>query len=125
MHQLDFFIKNNLRVKYYIRYADDFVILSTDYEILLNCIDRIRNFLNKELLLILHPKKISIRKNIQGIDFLGYVLLPHYKVLRTNTKRRIFRKFKKNLSKEQQASYFGVLSHCKGYKVKQQLKIHR
>ena len=68
--------------------------------------------------LSLHPDKIIIRKYNQGIDFLGYVTLPHYRVLRTKTKKRMFRRINhKNLQ-----SYLGVLSHCNGYKLELKIK---
>lgn len=70
--------------------------------------------MNNQLKLRLHPDKIMIRKYNQGIDFLGYVTLPHYRVLRTKTKRRMLEKINdKNIQ-----SYLGVLSHCCGYKLK-------
>jgi hypothetical protein len=40
----------------------------------------------------LHPQKIIINKIHSGVDFLGYINLPHYKILRTKTKKRIFNK---------------------------------
>ena len=68
--------------------------------------------------LSLHPDKIIIRKYNQGIDFLGYVTLPHYRVLRIKTKKRMFRRINhKNLQ-----SYLGVLSHCNGYKLELKIK---
>ena len=75
-----------------------------------------------------------IRKLRQGIDFLGYVILPRHVVLRTNTKRRMFKKlFEKQemmrrgeLSKQsfQQSiqSYLGLLRHCDGYQMSQSVK---
>ena len=94
LHQLDFFIKQRLNIKHYVRYCDDFVILSPNEEFLEKTIFGIGKLLKTELNLNLHPRKVSIRKNTLGVDFLGYVLLPHYNVLRTSTKNRIFRKFK-------------------------------
>ena len=42
--QFDYFIKHKLRAKYYIRYADDFVIFSRDKDCLLKLIPKIENF---------------------------------------------------------------------------------
>lgn len=81
----------------------------------------------------LHPRKVSLRKFSQGIDFLGYIVLPYGQVLRTKTKRRIMKKlykrvtdFKKEFVSEEKLlqtinSYFGVLSHAKSYKLKQRI----
>jgi hypothetical protein len=87
----------------------------------------IESFLWSSLELNLHPDKIEIRKFSQGIDFLGYVILPHHIVMRQKTKKRMLKKlfqkqhlfFEGQLDKESfyQAtqSYLGILSHCDGY----------
>ena len=80
-------------------------------------------FLKSRLQLRLHPQKVEIRKLSQGIDFLGYVVLPHHIVLRTKTKQRMFRKLKqKRLGlasgqitpesyNQTPQSYLGILKH--------------
>ena len=94
----------------------------------------IKEFLEEKLKLSLHPHKVSIRKYKQGIDFLGYVVLPNHIVVRTKSKRRIFRRLRKHLAdykentlseetlKQSMASYFGVLSHANSFKLLNQLK---
>lgn len=133
LNKLDWFIKQNLGVKHYFRYADDFVIVHTDTKYLKESLNKIQEFLEVELDLELHPDKIFIRKFRQGIDFLGYVILPHYIVLRTKTKQRMFKKMKcvkKNLEKEiidresfEQSlqSYLGMLKHCDGHNLAEEL----
>lgn len=133
MNSFDWHIKKDLGIKYYARYNDDFVILSTDKNILPEFIRYIVYFLHNELKLELHPNKIVIRKLHQGIDFLGAVLLPHYMVPRTKTKNRIIKKSKKlledlqneQITKEQLdqslASYLGHLSHTKSRETQQLL----
>ncbi|MBI4779432.1 RNA-dependent DNA polymerase [Candidatus Falkowbacteria bacterium] len=130
LNELDQFVKHKLKVKYYLRYCDDFIILSQDKEYLKNLILLIDNFLNKTLNLSIHPDKIIIKKYSQGIDFLGYVVLPCHRALRTKSRRRIFKKIK--ISKEKLKagfinnesfnqslqSYYGMLKHCNGYKLK-------
>lgn len=118
MNELDQFVKHDLKIKYYLRYADDFIILGTQGDALQGYIDDIAEFLKSNLKLELHPKKIILRKLNWGIDFLGYIVLPHYILPRTKTKRRLFRKVNsKNL-----ASYLGYLSHANSYKIIQGLK---
>ena len=92
LNELDQFIKHTLKVKHYFRYADDFVLLNDNQNILQQQLNTIDNFLQTELSLLLHPDKVSIKKYTQGIDFLGYVILPRHIVLRTKTKRRMFKK---------------------------------
>ncbi len=72
-----------------------------------------------ELGLELHPNKIEIRKISQGIDFLGYVVLPYAIVLRTKTGKRIMKK----LDESNAVSYLGVLSHCRGRKLRAHVRI--
>ena len=120
LNELDWFVKHRLRIKYYIRYTDDFLILNSDKNYLLGLIGSINHFLNNRLKLNLHPDKIIVRKHNQGIDFLGYVTLPRYRVLRTKTKKRMFRKVAdKNIQ-----SYLGILKHCCGYKLKLNVENH-
>jgi len=129
LNELDYFVKQELREKYHLRYCDDFLILGNDQEHLANLIKPIEHFLDEKLHLFLHPNKVTIGKLDQGIDFLGYVILPHYKVLRTKTKKRMFKKlkkkkkeykpgeiFKEDLNRSIQ-SYLGLLSHGKNYKI--------
>ncbi len=134
MNQLDQYIKRELKVECYVRYCDDFVIVSQSEEYVQYCVKEIEKFCREELLLDLHPHKIIFRKIKQGIDFLGYVILPHRRVLRTKTKIRIFRKLEKlkllndegavgsDFLEQSVQSYLGVLSHCKGEKIKQQIE---
>ncbi len=53
--------------------------------------------LNTKLNLELHPKKVEIRKFRQGVDFLGYIIFPHYIILRAKTKRRIIKKIRQKI----------------------------
>ena len=89
LNELDQFVKHNFKFHKYIRYADDFLFLSTDRNKLLKLINPLEKFLEERLQLELHPRKITIRKLNWGIDFLGYVVLPHYRLPRTKTRRRI------------------------------------
>jgi hypothetical protein len=134
MNEFDQFIKHELKVKHYCRYTDDFVIVSCDRKYLEDLLPKIELFLRKELKLELHPSKISIRKVRQGIDFLGYVVLPHHRMVRTRTKNRIFKKlktrvmeFKAGLISEKTLfqslnSYLGVFSHANCHDLEQDLK---
>lgn len=128
LDELDQFIKHNLKVKYYIRYCDDFVIIDQDIDKLRNFIIQINKFLNDKLKLTLHPNKISIRKVTQGIDFLGFVSMKNHVLLRTKTKKRIIKKIKKivldnDREKLEQClpSYLGILSHVHGCAIEEKI----
>src|SRR5581483_4642597 len=66
MNEFDYFVKHHVRAKYYIRYADDFVIFSPNQEWLKIILPEISNFLKNRLKLDLHPKKISIKTIVSG-----------------------------------------------------------
>jgi len=111
LNRFDQFVKHKLKAKYYIRYADDFVILSEDKEWLIQQINLIREFLSDNLDLELHPNKLFLRMVSSGLDFLGWVNFPDHRVLRRATKNRMFRKLRGNSSRESLNSYLGLLSH--------------
>ena len=112
MNEFDQFAKHQLKTKYYIRYADDFVFLAHDRQWLVSLIPRIADFLELELALSLHPKKLQIRTLASGVDFLGWVHFPEHRVLRTTSKRKMFREIRnKNGKEETVQSYLGLLSH--------------
>ncbi len=112
MNKFDQFIKHKVKTKYYIRYADDFVILSHDKEWLESILPHIQEFLITKLKLHLHPNKISISKVSSGVDFLGWVHFPKHRVLRTVTKKRMFRTIRVKEGKmEVVQSYLGLLTH--------------
>lgn len=111
MNEFDQYVKHKLKAKYYIRYADDFVILSQDRVWLENVLLDIRRFLREKLKLDLHPNKVFIKTLASGVDFLGWAHFPYHRVIRTATKRRMFRKLEVNQRKEVVASYLGMLSH--------------
>nr|AQS34447.1 hypothetical protein [uncultured bacterium] len=91
LNEFDQFVKHNLKVKYYLRYADDFMFVSQDKDLLYRCINTLKKYLFENVKLELHPKKIVLRRLEWGIDFLGYIVLPHYVLPRTKTKIRILR----------------------------------
>ena len=118
MNKFDQFVKHKLKIKYYIRYADDFVILSENKNYLKEKIPLIRDFLQKELSLVLHSDKIYIKTLYSGIDFLGWVNFKHHKTIRNTTKKRIFKKIKKNSNSKTLSSYLGILKHGNTKKIK-------
>ncbi len=122
MNKFDQFVKHIIKAKYYIRYADDFVIFSSNKEWLENIIYRIRNFLWYELKLQLHPNKVSICTVASGADYLGWINYPDYRILRTATKKRMFRRIYEVSGKiEVVQSYLGMISHGNSWKLINQI----
>jgi len=120
MNEFDQFVKRELKVHYYIRFADDFVILSHDKLWLEELVFKISDFLSENLKLELHPNKIKIKTFTSGVDFLGWVNFHDFKILRTITKRRILKRA--SISKpESLNSYLGLLKHGNTYKIRKAL----
>ena len=118
MNEFDQYIKHRLKQKYYLRYADDFMVISHDKEVLIEVLPKVYNFLEEKLKLTLHPDKIFFKTVSSGVDFLGWVHFYHHRVLRTNTKKRMRRKLRETQNKpEVLQSYRGLLSHGNTYKI--------
>lgn len=120
MNEFDQFVKHRLKAKLYIRYADDFVLLSDSRAELKERIPVIRDVLMNRLKLDLHPNKVFVKTLASGVDFLGWVHFPDHRVPRTTTKRRMARKMSNNPSSETVASYLGLLKHGNTNKLKEQ-----
>ena len=91
--ELDHFVKENLRIKYYVRYMDDFILLLDSKEEAIRVLKEIRKFLNEKLQLDLN-KKTNYFKAKQGVTFLGYhVYLRKIRLLNSN-KKRIYKRVK-------------------------------
>lgn len=108
----DHWIKENIGVKYYFRYADDIVILHNDKSELHRLFEQIRYYLHFEL-------KLEVKGNWQifpvekrGIDFVGYVHFHSHIKLRKSIKKRFAKMLKRKPRKESVASYMGWLKHC-------------
>ncbi len=117
LNALDQFIKNGLRIKYYVRYCDDFVLLHHDRVVLEKALPRIQSLLFSRLRISLHPEKTTLTKYHQGVDFLGFVCFPHYRILRAKTWKWAMRR----VNQRNIASYFGLLQHGRSHERTQRL----
>jgi retron-type reverse transcriptase len=111
MNEFDQFAKHTLKARHYIRYSDDFVLLSDDRGWLERQIPLIDDFLRGKLRLELHPDKLFLKTLASGVDFLGWVHFPDHRVLRTSTKKRMVKKLGDSSSPETVASYLGMIVH--------------
>ena len=125
MNKFDQFIKHKLKVKYYIRYADDFVIFSHDKSWLEKLLPKIGDFLSEYLKLDIHPDKVFIKTLVSGVDFLGWVHFPKHRVLRTTTKRRMFKRIASNDTSETFNSYLGLMKHGNTHKLQKMVLSNR
>jgi hypothetical protein len=133
LNSLDHFIKSVLKIRYYGRYVDDFLLISKDKEKLKKIIPIVREFLKNELKLTLHPQKIYFQHYFKGVSFLGYFIKPWRSYLSKRTKnnfwkttkiinRKIeeekFSKKDKEKTINQINSFLGATKHCNGYNLR-------
>lgn len=108
MRNLDRYIKEDLKAKYYFRYADDILILGDSKKELHQWMWRISNFLYYNLKLeVKKDRKIFPVK--EGIDVCGYVFYPGKTMLRKRIKKAMIKKRHKEKS---MSSYIGILKYC-------------
>lgn len=92
LNKFDHYVKEELKVKYYVRYMDDFILLVNDKNEAKKLKNEIANYLRVNLKLELN-KKSCYFFNSRGIDFCGYRIFETHILLR----KRFKKKFKKNI----------------------------
>jgi len=92
--EMDVFIKQTLKINYYIRYMDDFILLVNSKEEAKETLRRIRLFLKDRLKLELN-KKTNYFKAKQGVNFLGYHIFVQKMKLLNNNKKKMYKRVRK------------------------------
>ena len=137
MNDFDHFVKKQLKIKYYGRYVDDFILIHPDKEYLKMCINVIRDYLQEILHLELHPNKIYLQHYSKGVKYLGVVIKPYRIYIANRTKANFYHAItkwnikireQKKLQKKELAefiscmnSYLGILKHYKTYKFRKKM----
>lgn len=134
LNELDRYIKFDLRIKYYVRYMDDFIILGKNKSELRKYLKLIESFLNNKLFLELN-KKTNIGLCARGFEFVGYNIYPGRKLIRKQTinrTRRYVKSFMNGKVKPEKfcrsmASICGHAVHTTNYMfyIRQLLKVIR
>jgi len=122
LNEFDHFIKDELSVKFYVRYMDDFVIIHTNKDYLKQLLCKIEDFLWSRLVLRLNLKT-QIFLYTQGINFCGYRIWPTHILPRKQTMKRAKKRFKKfsewrislDKIKASLMSFLGYIKHCNAY----------
>lgn len=90
LNGLDHFIKENLKIRAYVRYVDDFALFSNDHAQLQAARPALENYL-AGLRVKIHPIKSQLFKTAKGGNFLGFRVLPNQIRLRASNLRRMRR----------------------------------
>ena len=132
LNELDQFVKRTLKVKYYVRYMDDFIILAKTKNDCIHLKADIENFLSTRLHLSLNNKSRYYPYKM-GVNFCGYRIFTTHKLLRTNSKKKIKKNIKKwnshyknnslNIPNTVQSlnSWLGHSSHCNSFKLQNKI----
>ena len=130
MHDFDSFIKDDLKIKFYGRYVDDFIICNQNKNELKKLIPVIKQKLSIDLNLELHPKKIYLQHYKKGVQFLGAYIKPGRVYIGNQTKGNFysknykFTKIENTTSSTQNDilavvnSYLGLMRHFSSYKIR-------
>lgn len=117
----DHWLKEVKGIRYYFRYADDIVILSSNKQDLHQILADIKQYLGQHL-------KLEVKGNYQvfpvaarGIDFVGYVFFHTHILLRKSIKQRFARMMAYNPNSKSLASYRGWTNHCNSYNLLKKL----
>lgn len=132
LSELDYYIKHNLKAKYYLRYVDDFIILHDSKEKLLLYKWLINNFLKEKLKLELHPQKSKVAPIHNGINLLGFRVFYHYKLPRKSNVRNFERKLgnlytltlrerESNKINKTLEGWFGYVMHGNTYRLRKKI----
>lgn len=127
LDQLDHFIKDELGVRHYVRYMDDFVVVHESKESLWVLLAQIRDFLATRLRLSLNPKTAVFPAG-RGVDFAGYRHWATHALPRKRNVRRAARRFaglsrvyargrvSLDIVRSCVASFTGYMMRCKGWR---------
>jgi retron-type reverse transcriptase len=128
MNELDQYVKHTLKARYYVRYVDDFVLVSQDRAELAVWKAKIEQFLAERLKLTLHPRRQKLQPISNGIDFLGYVIRPNYILIRRRVVNNLKAKLKQFRGTQEKfnamvASYMGHFKHASSYRLVHNLNL--
>lgn len=102
LNELDQFVKHKLKAKYYMRYVDDFIILSKNKSDLIYYRNEISKFLKDKLFIEINTNKQILQSIDKGINWLGYIIKNDYILSRcriVNNLKRKLNNFNKILEK--------------------------
>lgn len=138
LNDFDQFIKRKLKIKYYGRYVDDFIIISNNKDKLKKLIYYIKKYLTIELGLEINHKKMYLQDFKKGVDFLGFIIMPHRIYIRNRIKSNFYLKIKEinNIIKKDDYeknksnivlsivnSYLGTMKHGNTYNLRKETLI--
>lgn len=115
LNELDYYIKHMLKIKYYVRYLDDFVLLVKEKENAKKILLNIKEFLMNNLKLELN-RKTKILKNKCGINYCGYIIYETHILVRKRCKKKFLKCIKNNnMNLQKFNSFISHVKHANSY----------
>ena len=134
LHELDRFVKHELRARYYGRFVDDMILMHEDAGQLTTWIGEIDDFLKRTLSISLNPAKTYLNKVSAGFDFCGFWIKPGRVYLRQTTWKGAKARVRSVTDNgppvlpedidglvQTTNSYLGMLHHVDGYRARKAL----
>jgi RNA-directed DNA polymerase len=118
---LDHWLKEKLRIKYYVRYADDMIFFSHSKDLLHQLRVAIQKYLAINLNLTI-KSNYQVQRTDEGVDVLGLVYFHTHKLLRKRNKQKLARAIKKGKSRECIAGHLSLAKHCNSKHLLKKLK---
>ncbi|MBK8966916.1 MAG: RNA-directed DNA polymerase [Lewinellaceae bacterium] len=133
----DHYVKHDLGIRYYCRYVDDWVIVHPDKAYLQALIPRLDGFLQEQMGLNVHPRKIYLQHYSKGVAFLGAVVKPGRVYIKNRTKGNFYARIQqwnerigrpgrlneRELQSLQSSvnSYLGLMKHYRTYYIRRKV----
>lgn len=95
MNVIDQYAKRKLGLKFYVRYADDTVVIVKDKKTAIRTLNALERAVNNCLNLNLNKRKTKIFPINQGVNAIGYKIYATHRLLRNDSKKKIKRKARK------------------------------
>jgi hypothetical protein len=135
---LDHFVKEHLRVRHYLRYMDDFLLLAADRRQARARLEAVRTFLRERLRLELNRRRVVVAPVGEPCDLLGYL---HHGDGRVRVRRRSVRRLWRRLralerrlaageidpamARASVASWFGLAKHADAFRLSRSIFMRR
>ncbi|MDR3297877.1 MAG: reverse transcriptase/maturase family protein [Candidatus Nomurabacteria bacterium] len=124
LNELDQHIKRVMKIKFYLRYMDDFILIVEGKAAAKQAFTDIKNFVGEKLKLDLNRKSHYYPARY-GIDFVGYITFKDFVLLRKRAKRKaklIVKHFKKSKDEDdfylRANSWLGHAAHADTFKLR-------
>jgi hypothetical protein len=136
LNEFDHFVKKECGITNYGRYVDDCLIVHRSRAFLKKIVPKIQSYLQDNLRLILHPRKIYLQPCRHGVKFLGCFIKPSHIVINHRTIRNFKRSlyFYNKLARDHKPdktermafiasvnSYLGIMKHYRTYKQRRRI----